>query len=1074
MKPVTRAGALRTAELDNYGISLNMIKAETREPRLFLCVIRGVLVFMATFGTICGIASAFELDFDFVKVLFLHFLISMFICLIYYNKISFYVGYLLLLALFAWFSIKYFWYINSGFQAFLNVTGRKYANFFNLPAVRDATEVISDRYETITMLMIFLGVLFALLLNIAISAYMSLFLTFLVTFLPLQVAFYINRNIPLPYLMMILAVYISVMVLKRSGNYALPSKYGKEHIFAMKRTGLFGKKQKTVHKYLVNGTGMVWVAVIGIATAMTFMLVMNGMLKRTANTDEVTNVVKAKTDEYVKTIAQGGISALFNRYDSVGGLSRGQLGGVGSVSPDFQTDLIVRFVPYSADSIYLRSYLGKSYANNRFWPSFTPKERDSIVKTLDSSGNSVYEEGWCDDDYFPVLAGSRPEFSDSSEIVIPGEDTENEPMYIFSSDIDLTDPGTQYGWKNAGKIWIGNVGAEAAGEYLPYYSYNSTLNKNQNNMPFSNEWWHATKGYHSFGGSAGSNLIPAYFYDAYSMTDDEETIQGYGTDDMIEAYEGTFMPYSSASYYQPNPEVSRDYESYVYEKYLDVPEEIRGALGTVANEAGIDELAAEFIRIKDKYSDDDFSFYSEIMDKENGLSGSARAIALEILRNNLSRVQTLGNYTFMRELAQYLAVSSIDYGELMFWDEAKVEEEFGYIVNELRMSAKLYLELENVDASAMYWHDAYLLIADLFEKHKDTLLSGGYQYAASSYDYDDYQALQSLRLKILSKLRSFYRNEFSYTMSPGRPPNGRDVVEYFLTKRRRGYCAHFASSACLLLRSIGIPTRYVEGYVISPEDINQGTVIDTDTTSWKTGDYGYEESAVIEVEISDASAHAWIEVYIDGYGWIPYEMTPPSDEDTMFGGGLFGFLSGIVTGRQRQQSARNNAGTAQNDQDAQNGETTADRKSVLDGITFILIPLMWLAAIFVIVVAGVFATRKIIYLVKLRKLEKNGNYSEALLVRYRKLLKTMQAKKVVKTENPTVETVFDELKMFFTEMNAGQEKDGKAASESGKELPENCMELIETVNTAAFSDAGIDEARYTEALGKIRKIKKRI
>ena len=549
-------------------------------------------------------------------------------------------------------------------------------------------------------------------------------------------------------------------------------------------------------------------------------------------------------------------------------------------------------------------------------------------------------------------------------------------------------------------------------------------------MPFSNEWWHATKGYNSFGGSAGSNLRSAYFYDAYSLTDDEETIQGYGTDDMIEAYEGTFMPYSSASYYQPNPEVSRDYESYVYEKYLDVPEEIRGALGTVANEAGIDELAAEFIRIKDKYSDDDFSFYSEIMDKENGLSGSAKTIALEILRNNLSRVQTLGNYAIMRELAQYLTV--------------------------------------------MYWHDAYLLIADLFEKHKDTLLSGGYQYAASSYDYDDYQALQSLRLKILSKLRTFYRNEFSYTMSPGRTPNGRDVVEYFLTKRRRGYCAHFASSTCLLLRSIGIPTRYVEGYVISPEDINQGTVIDTDTTSWKTGDYGYEESAVIEVEISDASAHAWIEVYIDGYGWIPYEMTPPSDEDTMFGGGLFGFLSGIVTGRQRQQSTRNNAGTAQNDQDAQNGETTADRKSVLDGITFILIPLMWLAAIFVIIVAGVFATRKIIYLVKLRKLEKNGNYSEALLVRYRKLLKTMQAKKVVKTENPTVETVFDELKMFFTEMNAGQEKDGKAASESGKELPENCMELIETVNTAAFSDVGIDEARYTEALGKIREIKKRI
>ena len=59
MKEAAGLNAKLRAELDEYGISLDVIRAETKEPRLFLCVIRGVLVFMAAFGTICGIASSF-------------------------------------------------------------------------------------------------------------------------------------------------------------------------------------------------------------------------------------------------------------------------------------------------------------------------------------------------------------------------------------------------------------------------------------------------------------------------------------------------------------------------------------------------------------------------------------------------------------------------------------------------------------------------------------------------------------------------------------------------------------------------------------------------------------------------------------------------------------------------------------------------------------------------------------------------------------------------------------------------------------------------------------------------------
>lgn len=85
-------------------------------------------------------------------------------------------------------------------------------------------------------------------------------------------------------------------------------------------------------------------------------------------------------------------------------------------------------------------------------------------------------------------------------------------------------------------------------------------------------------------------------------------------------------------------------------------------------------------------------------------------------------------------------------------------------------------------------------------------------------------------------------------------PEGEDFVGYFLTESRTGYCMHFASAATLMLRSIGIPARYTSGYVA---DVKAG-----------------ERTAV-----PDYNAHAWVEVYCDGYGWQPVEVTPGFEGD---------------------------------------------------------------------------------------------------------------------------------------------------------------------------------------------------
>lgn len=95
-----------------------------------------------------------------------------------------------------------------------------------------------------------------------------------------------------------------------------------------------------------------------------------------------------------------------------------------------------------------------------------------------------------------------------------------------------------------------------------------------------------------------------------------------------------------------------------------------------------------------------------------------------------------------------------------------------------------------------------------------------------------------------------------YSLNPGRCPDDEEFTEYFLFERKEGFCVHFATTATLMFRMLGIPARYVTGYV-APQN-----TFKTDSEG------GY--TAVVE----DQKAHAWTEIYISRLGWIPVEATP--------------------------------------------------------------------------------------------------------------------------------------------------------------------------------------------------------
>ena len=112
--------------------------------------------------------------------------------------------------------------------------------------------------------------------------------------------------------------------------------------------------------------------------------------------------------------------------------------------------------------------------------------------------------------------------------------------------------------------------------------------------------------------------------------------------------------------------------------------------------------------------------------------------------------------------------------------------------------------------------------------------------------------------ELLKAVRDYIAKDTTYTESPGRTPSGRDTVEYFLNESKKGYCTYYATAAAILLRSVGIPTRYVEGLYITPEELKEGI----------PG----------EISIPDYDAHAWIEVYDERYGFVTFETTPGEGE----------------------------------------------------------------------------------------------------------------------------------------------------------------------------------------------------
>ncbi len=133
----------------------------------------------------------------------------------------------------------------------------------------------------------------------------------------------------------------------------------------------------------------------------------------------------------------------------------------------------------------------------------------------------------------------------------------------------------------------------------------------------------------------------------------------------------------------------------------------------------------------------------------------------------------------------------------------------------------------------------------------------------------------STRLGQASAVERFLRTRYTYTLDV---PGGEErPVEAFLFDRGSGYCEHFASAMALMLRTLGVPTRLVTGFLVQ---------------EWNA----FGRYAIVR----QGDAHAWVEVFLPESGWTRFDPTPSAPaSDRPWTGPVEQYLDSLRTGWDR-------------------------------------------------------------------------------------------------------------------------------------------------------------------------------
>lgn len=962
-----------TEELNNYGVAIGEIHDPYSSHPIKLCLFRALLIFLTGYATVFGFSDSFSFTFN--RPLLFGFIafISLFMSILYINKLLFYAGYAVLLTIFCLAFIRYYLFATSGFQAITNIIREFYSDHFDLSVMRKSEEFYSDRYTTITIALMFASVFLIMLLNVTISRYMNLVETVFITFMFLEIPLYIGVKPPVYSIIILLGCYICVGIL-HAGTYSRTQISGR-HAHEFFR---YGWRNKKYYSYRGNTLSSGIILLFSVVAAI---LICGASQKLySAPQDEtVPNSFKEKCDNLLKTFVQTGFSGLFDRYDSTGGLSHGRLGGVSSVTPDFQTDLKVTFVPQNHETLYFPAFRGNTYLGS-VWSSIMMDRNTGM--TTDMSRNIQYD-----------LVEKNNYGSWNERMLYP----EN-------------------------RMIIENVGADESFLYEPYGSQRQNicylLTKPFEDTPSTKEMVN----FISPTLPVGSTVEVPYSLIDYSP----ENLASIGSlSDLYGPISNILFPVNPSRWLYPVTQgsITKDYDPSWFknrDKTKNVSNEKETLFSMSAYFDG-DECVGKALydsagNLQDIYTVKpgcefvfDTNNYIEVKTSETGSQINIHHNIPFFLPEALDNVNIISS-----EQAENIAANSSDYSV-----KTSPEKETYFLstdVTRAHYSVMTYPEEEiyiiSTDVTLAdyknYVYNGYLQVPnDLREylldycKEKDYLGLGDLFNNQGTIDINStgYHNQSELALALCEAIRLDFFENYPYTLSPGTTPSSKDYVQYFLEYQKRGYCSHFASSAVMLLRTMGIPARYVEGYVMPPSswDDAEHILVGEDPANWCNENYLAEhpDAKVYTAEISDFCAHAWIEVYLNEYGFVPYEMTPPSFEDEATTPlGLAGLLSRLVS----VDLGFGGGGQPGEDQNVDVGHPVINDISASSGSIFkpVLIVLGLAAAVFLLLLL----IRKLKKACLIRRYTSEASFDKLILIKYDDFVAFLKKKKLTSSDNP--------------------------------------------------------------------------
>lgn len=234
------------------------------------------------------------------------------------------------------------------------------------------------------------------------------------------------------------------------------------------------------------------------------------------------------------------------------------------------------------------------------------------------------------------------------------------------------------------------------------------------------------------------------------------------------------------------------------------------------------------------------------------------------------------------------------------------------------------------------------------------------------------------------------------------PAEKQDYVDQFLFETKRGYCDNFSTTMAVMLRTIGIPTRWIKGY--TGGDFHQ---------------YINGDSSKQVYVVTNKNAHSWVEVFFPNQGWVPFEPTQGFTNDL-----IINYGDNTKTPTNNQQTTPSPVKKPQKDQQQEDTGKTKNTKKSFDVKTMLkninsTLKNNWKLAVSIIILLVVLVG--ILYRIR----GKWGPYVIVLFYRFKKrdecmgdaylvLLKQLDRYGLKRQENQTLRSYARYIDTFFS------------------------------------------------------------